>query len=157
MDPMSAEYEKQLEAAIMRELKGLPDLPAPRTLMTRVLTAIENQSRLPWYRQSWQTWPVIGRAVGIIVLVAVFGGLCFAGWKLPQADRFVAASHMLGGWLAVVNVAWNAVSTVLGAVVLVVKHLGTGFIIACLVAAAFGYAMCVGLGTVYVRLAFARR
>ena len=66
---MSAEYEKQLEAAIKRELKGLPDLPAPRTLMTRVLTAIENQSRLPWYRHPWQTWPVIGRAVAIVGLL----------------------------------------------------------------------------------------
>src|SRR3989442_14312107 len=106
--PMSAEYEKQLEAAIMRELKGLPDLRAPRTLVTRALTAIENQSRLPWYWQSWQTWPVIGRAVAIIVLVALFGALCFAGLKLPQADRFVAASHMLGGRLPVVNRAWKA-------------------------------------------------
>jgi hypothetical protein len=39
----------------------------------------------------------------------------------------------------------------------VVKKLGTGFIVTCLVAAGIGYAMCVGLGTVYFRLAFAKR
>ena len=41
--------------------------------------------------------------------------------------------------------------------VLVVKKLGTGFIVTCLVAMGIGYAMCVGLGTVYFRLAFAKR
>jgi hypothetical protein len=37
------------------------------------------------------------------------------------------------------------------------KQLGTGIIVAALVAVALGYAMCLGLGTVCVRLAFARR
>jgi hypothetical protein len=38
-----------------------------------------------------------------------------------------------------------------------VKKLGTVFIIACLVAAGSGYAMFMGLGTVYLRLAFSKR
>jgi hypothetical protein len=45
----------------------------------------------------------------------------------------------------------------LGAGLTEVQSLGTGFIAGCLAAAALGYAMCVGLGTVCVRLAFARR
>jgi hypothetical protein len=51
----------------------------------------------------------------------------------------------------------NAVGAVLGAGLLAVKHFGTGFIVAALVALVLGYAMCLGLGTVCVRLAFARR
>ena len=51
----------------------------------------------------------------------------------------------------------NAVSVLLGAVTLAVKQLGTAFIVAALVAVAAGYAMCLGLGTVCVRLALARR
>ncbi len=38
-----------------------------------------------------------------------------------------------------------------------VGKLGTGFLIGCGVALALGYATCLGLGTVYVRLGFARR
>jgi hypothetical protein len=49
------------------------------------------------------------------------------------------------------------VSTLLSAIVIVVKHLGTAFMIGCLVIAALGYAMCLGLGTAWVRLALARR
>jgi hypothetical protein len=40
---------------------------------------------------------------------------------------------------------------------LAVKQIGTGFIVAALAALAIGYAMCLGLGTACVRLAFARR
>jgi hypothetical protein len=51
----------------------------------------------------------------------------------------------------------NTVSVLLGAVVLAVKQLNTGIIIAVLAALAVGYAICLGLGTVCVRIAFARR
>ena len=51
----------------------------------------------------------------------------------------------------------NTFNVLVSAAVLVVKKLGTGFIVTCLVAMGIGYAMCVGLGTVYFRLAFAKR
>ena len=59
---MSQEYEKRLEAAIDRELKALQDLPAPRTLAPRIMAAIAARAPVPWYRQSWQMWPVPLRA-----------------------------------------------------------------------------------------------
>ena len=154
---MNPEYEKQLEAEINRQLKGLPPLVAPATLIARVLTAIENRVALPWYRQSWPMWPMALRAVSLLILLSVFGALCFAGWKVSQAQSVLTAMHTMAGWFSGVSVVWNTLNALGGAVIVVAKHLGTGFIIACFVAAALGYGLFVGLGTFYVRLAFARR
>ena len=154
---MNPEYEKQLEEAISRELKALPPLIAPATLISRVLGAIENRVALPWYRQSWPVWPLALRAASLLILLSMFGLLCFAGWKVSQAQSALAAMHAVAGWFSSASTLWNAMNALGAAAIVVANHLGTGFIIGCLVAAVIGYGLCVGLGTVYMRLALARR
>jgi hypothetical protein len=154
---MNPEYDKELEAEIARELKGLPQLPAPQTLASRVMLAIEARANVAWYRQPWQTWPAALRMGSLLILLALFGGLCFAAGRLAQGEAFVATAHTLGQWFSGVSALGNAVNVLLGAVTLAVKQLGTVFILAALVAVAAGYALCLGLGTVCVRLALARR
>jgi hypothetical protein len=154
---MQPEYERELEAEIDRELKGLQALSAPRTLAARVMSAIEGQAEMAWYRQPWQMWPAALRVGSLVVLLVLFGGLCLAGQRLARGEEFIGAAHRLGHWLSGASALGNAVSVLLNAGVLAVKQLGTGIIVAALVAVALGYAMCLGLGTVCVRLAFARR
>ena len=67
------------------------------------------------------------------------------------------AAHRVGQWFSGLNTIGSLLNILAGSVALVVKKLGTSFIIACLVAAGLGYAMFMGLGTVYFRLAFAKR
>src|SRR5258705_4824538 len=88
---MNLEYEKRLENEIHRELKKLPELIAPRTLISRVMAAIEARLRLPWYRQSWQVWPLPLRAVSLVILLALFGGLFFRGLKFSHAEAVAPA------------------------------------------------------------------
>ena len=154
---MNPDYNKQLEAAISRELKALPELAAPAVLASRVMAAIEQRARVPWYRRSWQTWPVALQAASLVVLLALFGGLCYGGWELSQAEATTLALHRVGEWFSGLSMIGNTFNVLVSAAVLVVKKLGTGFIVTCLVAAGIGYAVCVGLGTVYFRLAFAKR
>jgi hypothetical protein len=154
---MNSEYEKRLENEIHGELKKLPELIAPRTLISRVMAAIEARLRLPWYRQSWQVWPLALRAVSLVILLALFGGLCFGAWKLSQAEAVAAAMQRPLGLLSGLGAIFHAISVVLTALILAVKQLGAGILIGCLAALALGYAMCVGLGTVYLRLGLARR
>ena len=154
---MNQDYEKELEAEIDQELKRLPDLQVPPALMTRVMRVIENRASLPWYRCSWQVWPRSMQVASLIVLLALFGGLCFAAWKLPQVPQVASATHRANGWISGLSVVWNVVNVILGAIVIAVKRLGTGFIIGCCTALAMGWAMCVGLGTLYLRIGFARR
>lgn len=154
---MNFEYEKRLEAVVDRELKSLPELRAPSTLMFRVMKAVEARLGLPWYRQSWQMWPLALQTVSLVVLLALFGGLCFGTWELTHTESFAAATHTAGSWFSGFGVIWHATAALLNALVLAVRQLGTGFLVAIFAALALGYALCVGLGTVYLRLGLARR
>ena len=88
---MNPEYEGELEAEIARELKGLPQLPAPHTLASRVMLAIEGRANVAWYRQPWQTWPVALRMGSLVILLALFGALCFAAGRLAQGRGLSSA------------------------------------------------------------------
>ena len=154
---MNLDYEKQLEAEINRELKALPELTAPAVLVDRVLAVLERRALAPWYCRPWQTWPAALQTAAFVVLLALFGGLCFAGWELVQSETATLAVHRLGEWFSGLGVMANTFDVLLNAATLAVEKLGTGFIIACLALAGLAYALCIGLGTVYFRLAFAKR
>ena len=154
---MNSEHDQNLEARIGRVLKELPELSAPSTLMPRVLGMIARRRALPWYRQPWPAWPIALRIATMVFLLASFGGLCFVSFELTRAAGFTNAMQEIGHSFSGLTVVWNVLTVLTSAVVLVLKHLGTGFIIGCCLAAALGYAVCVGLGTACVRLAYARK
>jgi hypothetical protein len=154
---MNQDYEKKLEQTIDRELKGLGEIPAPTALIARVMTRLQSQAALPWYRRAWTVWPLGLRLISLAVLMAMFGGICFASWKVTQAESFLALVHQANSWFTGANTLWSALNSVLNVGVLLIKKLGTTLIVAGLLAIAMGYAMCIGVGTFYVRLALGRR
>ena len=154
---MNFDDEKQLETAVDRELKQLPDLLAPHALVMRVMKAIEARLGLPWYRQSWQMWSLTLQTVSLVILVALFAGFCFGTWRLTHLESVAAATRSVGHWFGGFGVIWHATAALMSALVVAVKQLGTGFLVAIFAALALGYALCVGLGTVYLRVGLARR
>ena len=154
---MHPDYETRLEAAIDRELKSLRDLPAPQGLSLRVMAAVERQASLPWHRQAWQTWPAAFRWAALVLLLALFAGLCHGGWVWSQTPHFTAAMHKVGACLAPLGAVWHVLAVLLNAALLVLNHLSTGLVVGCLAIVALGYALCFGLGTVCFRLAYTRR
>jgi hypothetical protein len=154
---MNPEYQKRLEAEIDRQLKALPELVAPRSLAPRVMALLARRASLPWYRQSWPVWPVPVRVFALVISLALFGVLCYAGWEFSQLPAFAVISGKLGGVFSVVSSIWNTFGVLLAAMLLAFKHLGNWFIFGSLAAVALAYAMCVGLGSVYLKVAFARR
>jgi hypothetical protein len=157
MNTMSSEHEKRLEIEMDQELKRLPELEAPRTLAPRVLAAIAWRASVPWHRRAWETWPIAVRTAAVLVLLALFGGLCFAGWELPHSGVFAAVASEISHLGSGLNTFWNTANDLAGAAVTVAKHIGTGLVIALFAAMGLGYAMLLGLGTFYVRLAVAHR
>ena len=97
------------------------------------------------------------RWAAISFLSLLFGGLCVASWQLTRAAGISAALQEVGELFSGLNTLWNLVNVLLSALLMVVKHLGTGFIIACFAIAALGYAVCLTLGAAWVRLASAHR
>lgn len=154
---MNPEYEKQLEAAIDRELKRLGDLPAPPTLASRILGAIEQRAAQPWYRGAWQTWPVPMQVVSLAAMVVIFGGISFGVVELFQAASATSSAHQVGGWLASIVAVFKSVTVLGEALVLATRHFGMAVLIGCVAGIVLAYAACFGLGAAWVRLAMARR
>ncbi len=154
---MNSNYEKDLELEIDRELKNLSELRAPSTLAARVMAAIQTPAHAPWYRRSWQAWPVWVQYLSLGTMLALFAAVGFELWKLQQYAAMSRPAHEVAGWFAVAGALWNAVSAVFSALVFVVKQFGTGIIIGCLAGLALAWATCLGLGTFWLRLAFSRR
>jgi hypothetical protein len=152
---MNSDYDTRLEAEISRELKDLPPLRAPDSLVPRVLAALERRSVAPSYRRSWQMWPASLQWASLLVLLILFGGLCFAGWKLSQMEAVTVSMQRVGNWFSGFSAIGGTLSVLWSSAVLILKHLGAGFMIACLTALGLGYAVCLGLGTIYVRIALA--
>src|SRR3954468_14134709 len=154
---MNLEYEKKLEAEIDRELKSLPEIPAPATLISRVMATIELRAALPWFRRAWHTWPDPLQGLFLVTMLALFGGICFGAWEVTHTTTFALAVHKVGGWFSGLAAIWTALNALAAAVLAILKQLNTAVVIAFMVAAALGYAIFLTLGTVYVRLAFAKR
>lgn len=78
----------ELERLIDRELRKLPALRAPRTLLPRIMAAAEAAAERPWYQRTWLTWPTMWQFASALVLLAVVAG---GAVLLPQLRDAVAA------------------------------------------------------------------
>jgi hypothetical protein len=121
------------------------------------MATIEQPAALPWYCRAWQTWPLSLQAVSMLALLAMFAGLCFASWQLVHTPAVASAGHAVGGWVNSLGTIWNAAGVVVSAAGHALRSLGPAVLVGGALAVGIGYAACVGLGTVYVRLAYARR
>ena len=154
---MNPNDETELAARIDRELKALPPLAAPAVLATRVMARLAAPAAAVWYRRAWPTWPVTMRVASLVVLFTLFGGLYFAGWQASHSSSVTIASEKMSGALALVGLVANTLSALGNAAAQVMRHLGTGVLVAVLAVMALAYAACVAFGSFYLRFAFARR
>lgn len=144
--------ESQLEKLIDRELKSLTPLTAPDTLAPRIMAALAERARLPWYRRAWQTWPLSGQIVSLAALVLVFVAVAMAGGHLiPEG-----AARPTAGVLGALSFLASLLATVGEALVLTVNHLHPGWLAAGLLVLSVGWFSCLGLGTAIFRLATPR-
>ena len=76
-----------LERLIDRELRALPPPRAPRALLPRVMAAVDDAARRPWYMRPWLQWPVTGQLASALVLIGVVAA---GGVLLPQLRAAVS-------------------------------------------------------------------
>lgn len=65
MDP--AELERLIDA----QLRRLPAPRAPRSLLPRVMAAVDGPAARPWYARAWLTWPAASQAASVALLAAI--------------------------------------------------------------------------------------
>ncbi|MBE0545719.1 MAG: hypothetical protein IH623_30680 [Verrucomicrobia bacterium] len=154
---MNFDYEKRLAASVQRELNTLAELSAPREMAARVMGIIQQRAAAPWYRRAWQTWPRPQRVVALAVMLTLFAGLCVGSWQFGQSDLLADTLGSIGERLSMVNVLWGAMNALGNAITLAIQSIHPLVIIGGAVVMLACYAACMGLGTVCVRLAWARR
>ena len=146
-------WEETLDA----ELKLLPDLPAPDTLIPRVMAALAAEACLPWYRRTWWTWPLAARVLSVAVLSALWGSLAWVAWHTGDNHVLAGAGDQVGGWLAPFRPAWTVLNSVVNALALVLRQGGSWLLFGAVAFAVIMYLSCVGLGTVFYRVAIKNR
>jgi hypothetical protein len=151
------DYQTLLERAVDKRLKALPELPAPHGLVREVMALLERRARLPWYARSLMNWPLPIQALSLLIFAAVLGGLVFATWKVTQADVVMGALHQFAALLSGLDAYYQPIAVVGSSAGLLIKQVGIGFWISCLLIAGMAYAACLALGTVYYRIGYARR
>ena len=82
MDP--ADLERQID----RELKALPAPRAPRTLLPRIMAAVEESAQRPWYGRVWLDWPTRWQFASALLLIGMVAG---GSALLPQLRTAVGA------------------------------------------------------------------
>lgn len=96
-----------LEKLIHQTLRSLPDRPAPRSLESRVLAAIEARASLPWWKKSFGQWPIAARAgfaimsaglvkVALMVTVWAMGGFHSSELVATVANQFSWVEAIVG-------------------------------------------------------------
>jgi hypothetical protein len=154
---MSIEPDPKLERLIHRELRSLPDRPAPESLLPRVMAAIRERQSLPWWARPWTSWPRGAQMVSFLLLLGVLGGL---GWGWPTAWEAVGPVETVGipdRLLSPLGTLWQGIVTLGGEAMAYLNAEGRPLLlmIGCVVLAL--YLFCVGLGTALVRLVLQSR
>ena len=65
------------EQTVHHKLDELPELEAPSTLIPGVLNRIRALQAVPWYRAAWWQWPLVARAVSVLVMLVVLSALAW--------------------------------------------------------------------------------
>jgi len=144
--------DADLEQLIDRELRSLPERPAPETLMPRVMQAIAAKRALPWWKKSYVYWPVHAR---VLFLAASTGLMCLAGyglWGVSLGLDLESLAAEIRPWFAWFIPLRSLVETLASAVVTLVKAAGPWFVWGLAGVGAVSYVTTVGLGTVCWRL-----
>jgi hypothetical protein len=76
---------------------------------------------------------------------------------LAHFAALTPAAREVSGWFNLADAVWNAANALANALGLAFRSLGPAVLIGGAVMLLVSYAACVGLGTVYWRLAYARR
>jgi len=151
---MAPEIDKNLERLIHRQLKELPPLKAPPVLLMRVLSAARARQALAWWQQPIWHWPTWVKAAFVVIaagiMMSLTGGTWWAGELAANppefANRGIDMAQSLAGTVSpltnVMSVLWRS-------------FLQTA-VISALAVAGVMYLICVGAGTLFVRVAWKR-
>jgi hypothetical protein len=150
---MQPEFDPKLESLIHQELRKLPELPAPPNLAPRVLAAIHARVSKPWWRQSWWNWPLAAQVAFLVIAVAIAGAFTQSGLMVDDSVR--SYSQQVTEQASTLSALLDSFAPLLNAVALLWQK-AQPLLLYGLVLALGLYLACVGVGTMFVRVAIKR-
>src|SRR5438046_1881765 len=153
---MNEQNEKQLEQLVHRELRKLPELPAPETLVHRVMLAVHAKEHQRWWQRSWWSWPRLMQVSSAAACVAAGTALVYFSAAAWQAAGIGHPLDRIWQWVSSLSPLWDWLATLVNALVLVMQKGGQQYVLIALGVAATMYLMCVAAGTACYRLALNR-
>jgi hypothetical protein len=149
MKDSSQEYEQRLEKLIDSELKKLPRLAAPPTLLPDVLKEIKARAERPWWRKSFLGWPRGAQLA--FLLSAVF--LCAASIYSAQLAGSWIGSHPLVPQVSrLATFCWENLALAFSTAGALANSLGVWSWVALGATGCFMYASCLGLGFAFFKV-----
>ena len=151
---MKSEFDPKLESLLDAELKKLPSIAAPASLLPNVMSAIAARAHLPWWRCAWWDWPLTAKAAFILLALAIVGA--FSGGGVMLDEGVSNYSQQVVERFGPVTSLWETVLTILNVVGSLVEKIGQPLFLYAAIFIGLLYLMCLGLGTVCVRYALKR-
>jgi hypothetical protein len=148
---------EDLEKFIHQTLRSLPARRAPHSLESRVRTAIEARSALPWWKQSFAQWPMAAR-VAFFIASAGLAKLAIMAvvWGMGGFDsqQFTNAFSTQFAWIQTVSAVFAGVGNFFGTLYRSIPPL---WLYGGLAVVGILYAALFGLGAAAYRMLYANR
>ncbi len=149
---MKLEEEKNLERLLDRELKRLPDMAAPGSLVHRIMLGVHRRESLPWYRRAWPTWPAALQVISILALTVLTGGLMALTAYPEWLPGWSSLGTTVQQWTGPVHSLLAQGEALLSGLFVAVKAVGRQVLVFGLILAGAGYLCSVALLTVGYRV-----
>jgi hypothetical protein len=144
-----------LEQLVHEELRRLPAPVAPRTLLPRVMAAVQAWAERPWYARAWFTWPIGVQVLSVATVVGLLAGAAVIAPDVEQLVRDAIASRASGPATDIASAMHQAEAGVLAARALW-RALGAPLVPYVFIVVALMCLACVTFGTALNRVAFQR-
>jgi len=154
---MNEPNEKLLERLIEGELRKLPELQAPETLVHRVMLAVHAKERQPWWQRPWLTWPRAAQVISSALSAVTVAAFVYFGAAAWRAAGLGSPLDSIFQWISSLAPLWDWLVTLANALALVLQKAGQPYLLIALGIAAAMYLLCLASGTACYRLAFNRR
>ncbi len=148
--------DAELEQWIDRELRQLPDRPAPETLMPRVMQAIAVRRALPWWRKSFTHWPAPAKILFLLGSSGLASLLAYLVWGVSNGATMGTLGAEIQSWMSGLGLIGSVLETLGSALVTLAKSAGPWLMWVSIAIASVSYLTTVGLGTLGWRLATRR-